>query len=133
MPECAAPSPQSFFARLESVPPFPPVATRLLGMLDQDWVGFDRVADLILSDPMLTGSILRHANSAEFALSAPITNVKQALTTLGQDRTREITLTAATAVYARSAPRTAEMQRCWRHTVATGLLAQEISRKCGVF
>src|SRR5262249_35669238 len=46
---------------------------------------------------------------------------------------REMPLTAATAVYARSAPRTAEMQRCWRHTVATGLLAQEISRKCGVF
>lgn len=133
MANCAVAPPQSFFARLESVPPFPPIATRLLGMLGREGVGLEDVAELILSDPMFTGCVLRHANSAEFALASPITNVRQALASLGQDRTREITLTAATAVYAQAAPRTAEMKRCWRHTVAAALLSQEISRACGAF
>jgi HD superfamily phosphohydrolase YqeK len=52
---------------------------------------------------------------------------------LGLERTRSITLTAATAAYSKVALRTAELKRCWQHTVATAVLAEEISHLCGVF
>jgi HD-like signal output (HDOD) protein len=119
--------------RLQTVPPFPPVATRLLCMICSDDVRIDEVADLISTDPMFAGRILQYANSAELGLEYPITNLRQALTTLGLDRARNITVTAATAAFAMGSLRTSEMERCWRHTLAVAVLSEEISRSCGVF
>jgi HD-like signal output (HDOD) protein len=52
---------------------------------------------------------------------------------LGLERTRAITITAATAAYSRAALRTAELRRCWQHTIATAVLSEEVSRSCRAF
>jgi HD-like signal output (HDOD) protein len=119
--------------RLQNVPAFPPVAARLLGMVCGENFQIDEAADLISSDPVFAGRVLQYANSAEFGLEYPISNVRHALAALGLDRTRKITVNAATAAYAKAALRTSEMQRCWRHTVAVAVLSEEISRICGAF
>jgi putative nucleotidyltransferase with HDIG domain len=120
-------------ARLTVVPPFPPIATRLLCCLAREQVEISELADLIASDAMFSGRVLQYANSAEFALREPVRNIRQALMTLGLDRTRRITVTASTAAYTKAALRTKELKRCWQHTLATAVLAEEISRKCGAF
>lgn len=120
-------------ARLTVVPPFPPIATRLLCCLAREQVEISELAELISSDPMFSGRVLQYANSAEFALLQPVRNIRQALMTLGLDRTRNITVTAATAAFTKAALRTEELKRCWQHTLATAVLAEEISRKCGMF
>lgn len=120
-------------AKLAVIPPFPPIATRLLGMLGREGVEIKDLADLISSDPMFTGRILQFANSAEFGLLQPIRNVRQGLVTLGLDRTRRVTIAAAAGVYSRVALKTAELRRCWRHTVATATMADEIGRRCHAF
>ena len=123
----------SFPSRLQTVPPFPPIATRLMSMLAQRNVELARVAELISSDPMFSGRVLQFANSVEFGLLQPVHNVRHALAMLGLERTRSITLTAATAAYSRAALRTAELRRCWQHTVATAVLSEELSRSCHQF
>lgn len=120
-------------SRLHTVPPFPPVATRLLAMLGQRNVDIAKMAELIASDPLFSGRILQHANSIEFGLLNPVHNVRHALTMLGLERTRAITLNAATSAYSRAALRTAELRRCWQHTLATAVLAEELSRSCQAF
>jgi HD-like signal output (HDOD) protein len=120
-------------ARLTVVPPFPPIATRLLCCLARESVEIGELADLIGSDPMFSGRVLQFANSAEFGLLQPVRNIRQALMMLGLDRTRAITVTAATSAYTKAALRTEELKRCWQHTLATAVLAEEISRKCGLF
>jgi putative nucleotidyltransferase with HDIG domain len=120
-------------AVLEKVPPFPPVAAKLLSVLAHDDVEIREVAQLIGSDATFTARLLRCVNSYEFGLTSPVTNIQQAVALAGLDRTRQITLTQAAAVYARGALRTGELRRCWQHSIATAVLADEIAQACGVF
>ncbi|HEV8037506.1 MAG TPA: HDOD domain-containing protein [Bryobacteraceae bacterium] len=118
---------------LKRVPPFPPVAAKLLNLLAKPEVETNEVAELISSDATFTARILQRVNSVEFGLVTPVTNVRQAVALLGLDLTRQLILTHATAAYARGALRTEELRRCWQHTVATAVLADHIANACGEF
>jgi HD-like signal output (HDOD) protein len=118
---------------LSKIPPFPPIAARLLVLLSDESARISEVAELIGSDPTFSARLLQCVNSVEFGLVAPVSNVTHALVLLGLDRTREATVTLATAAYATGALRTNELRRCWEHTVATAMLADRIARACGAF
>jgi putative nucleotidyltransferase with HDIG domain len=118
---------------LRRVPPFPPIAVRLLALLSTQPVEISEVVDLISSDPTFTAILLQRVNSVEFGLVYPVSSVQQAVTLLGFDRTREITLLRATAAYSRTSLRTAELRRCWEHTIATAVLSEWIAVSCGAF
>lgn len=123
----------SVSAGLRKVPPFPPVAAKLLGMLASPSVEIAEVAEIISSDATFTARLLQRVNSAEFGLLSPVTGVKQALALLGIDLTREVIVTQATAAYAQGALRTEELRRCWQHTMATAVLSDEIAHACNAF
>ena len=129
MPGVKSPTP----AVLEKVPPFPPVAARLLGALARPDVEIREVAKLIASDATFTAHLLRRVNSYEFGLSSPISNAQQAVAMAGLDLTRQITATHAAAVYTGSAVRTEELRRCWQHSIATAVLSEQIAEACEAF
>jgi len=89
------------------------------------------IADIIARDPTFSARVLQCANSAEFAHLEEITNVRQALTMLGLDRAHRVTISLAAAAYMKPSVQTTELQRCWRHMVACGVLSQEIAAACG--
>jgi putative nucleotidyltransferase with HDIG domain len=120
-------------AGLRKVPPFPPVAARLLTLLSQPDAKVKEVGELIASDATFTARLLQCVNSYEFGLAYPVSDVKQAVALVGLDRTRQITISHATAAYSKGALRTAELRRCWQHTVATAVLAEEIAHACDAF
>ena len=120
-------------ASLKKVPPFPPVAAKLLSLLSNPAVDTNAVADLIASDATFTARLLQRVNSAEFGFVSDITNVRRAVALLGLDTTRQITLAHATAAYAQGGLKTETMRRCWQHTVATAVLADEIAAACDAF
>jgi putative nucleotidyltransferase with HDIG domain len=118
---------------LKRVPPFPPVAAKLLSLLSKPEVETSEVAELISGDATFTARILQRINSVEFGLVTPVTNVKQAVALLGTDLTRKLVLTYATAAYTKGALGAEELRRCWQHTVATAVLADLIAKACGEF
>ena len=118
---------------LKKVPPFPPVAVKLLSLLSNPAVDTNEVADLIGSDATFTARLLQRVNSAEFGFISDITNVRRAVALLGLDTTRQITLAHAAAAYAQGGLKTETMRRCWQHTVATAVLAEEIAVACDTF
>ncbi len=118
---------------LKRVPPFPPVAVKLLSFLSNPAVDTNEVADLIASDATFTARVLQRVNSAEFGFITDVTNVRRAVALLGLDTTRQITLAQAAAAYAQGGLKTETMRRCWQHTVATAVLAEEIAAACGAF
>jgi len=120
-------------AGLKQVPPFPPVAVKLLELLASPKVDANEVADLIASDATFTARLLQRANSAEFGFITNVSNTRRAVALLGLDLTRQITLTHATAAYAGGAPKTEALRRSWQHTVATAVLAEEIALACELF
>ncbi len=118
---------------LKRVPPFPPVAAKLLNLLAKPEVETNDVAELISGDATFTARILQRINSLEFGLVTPVTNVGQAVALLGIDLTRKLVLTQATAAYAQGALKTEELRRCWQHTVATAVLADLLAKACGEY
>jgi putative nucleotidyltransferase with HDIG domain len=118
---------------LKRVPPFPPVAAKLLTLLSKPEVETNEVAQLISGDATFTARILQRINSIEFGLVTPVTNVLQAVNLLGIDLTRKLVLAHATAAYAKGALRAEELRRCWQHTVATAVLADLIAKACGEY
>jgi putative nucleotidyltransferase with HDIG domain len=119
-------------AALKNVPPFPPVAVKLLALLSDPSVEMDRVAALLRTDATFTARLLQRVNSVEFGLTAPVSNVKEAVTLLGIDVTRHVTVNQATKLYAKEALKTEDLRRCWQHMVATAVLAEAIAEACGV-
>jgi putative nucleotidyltransferase with HDIG domain len=118
---------------LKNVPPFPPVAAKLLTLLSNPDVEVSEVAEVISNDVKLTARLLQSINSSLFGLGRPVSNVHQAIALLGFDRTRQIAVMNATAAYAKGAVSTKELQSCWQHSVATAILAEEIGKSCEVF
>jgi len=118
---------------LEKVPPFPPVAARLLAVLGNPDAEVREVAQLIASDATFTAHLLRRVNSYQFGLASPVTNIQQAVSIAGLDRTRRIIMAQAASAYTQGALRTDELRRCWQHSIATAVLSDEIARACGKF
>lgn len=120
-------------ASLKKVPPFPPVAAKLLELLADPAVDSNEVADLISSDATFTARLLQRANSAQFGFVTDVTSARRAVALLGLDLTRQITLSHATAAYVGGAPKTEALRRSWQHTIATAVLAEEIAMACEMF
>lgn len=118
---------------LKKVPPFPPVAVKLMNLLSDPSADTNEVADLIASDATFTARLLQRANSAQFGFASDVTDVRRAVTLLGLDVTRQVTLAHATAAYSQGGLRTENMRRSWQHTVATAVLSDEIAVACGAF
>ncbi len=129
MPRSAA----TIYDSLKKVPPFPPVAAKLLNLLSDPEVDTNEVADLIASDATFTARLLQRVNSAEFGLAAGVTDVRRAIALLGLDTTRKVSLAHAAGAYASGSLKTETMRRCWQHTVATAVLADEIATACREF
>lgn len=115
---------------LKKVPPFPPVAAKLLQLLTDPAVDCGQVAELVSSDATFTARVLQRANSAEFGLLVPVTSIRQAIALLGLDLTRHVVIMQATAAYVEAALGTEQLRRCWEHTVATAVLAEEVAHAC---
>ena len=118
---------------LAEVPAFPPVTMKLLRALSEEPVDLRELADLVSADPGLSALVMSYANSALFGGDREVSSVLEALVRLGTDSTREVIVTLATKVCFRTAGEVEEIARCWRHTLATAIIADEIARAAGRF
>jgi len=118
---------------LSKIPPFPPVAVRLLTLFVQQTPDVQQIAELIGGDGVFTARLLQCINSYEFGLKRTVSNLKQAVALIGVERTGQVMVAYATAAYAQAALGTDELKQCWQHTVATAVIANEIARCCERF
>ena len=110
---------------LSKIPAFPPVAFKLLKSLESHHCSLQSVSDLVSSDAVLSGRVLRYANSPVFRFVFPIASIQQAVSMIGTEEVRLLSLTASVAGMAKNAT---QQQVCWSHSVATAVLAEEIAR-----
>jgi HD-like signal output (HDOD) protein len=112
---------------LRNLPPFSPVATKLMTLLRQENSSFKDAADLLKSDAALTAEVLRLANSPSAGLRFPTTSVLQALSVLGVNRIASLAVTLCVGRLLKPVAKLPLMRRCWRHNLATALIASEWS------
>jgi HD-like signal output (HDOD) protein len=93
-------------------------------------VDLDDLYDRAAQDPALTAKLLHVANSAALGLRHKVTNVGEAISYLGLETTRSLILLAHTFSYCdRSRASGFSIDRLWRHSFTTGVLARRIARQ----
>jgi HD-like signal output (HDOD) protein len=78
------------------IPPLPKAVTRLIQEINNPEPDIDRLAELISSTAGVAAKVIQTVNSALFSLRMPVTNIKHAVSLLGFQQIRSITLACAT-------------------------------------
>lgn len=116
---------------LSKIPAFPPVVLKALDLLSTDRTEISALARLIAEDPTLAAQLLRMANSALFGFTTEIDTVQHAVVALGLARVQSLVMTVATTNYMRAAFRTQALTKCWRHTLASAIVARQLAQASG--
>ena len=111
----------------DNLPPFPMVALRAMNVLSGTDTSLRDLCELIRPDPVFTAEILRIANSPLVAFSKEVTSVLQASMLLGFRRLRRVIITVGLRSYMEKSF-TPALQACWRHSVASAMVAERIAR-----
>ena len=112
---------------IRSLPPFPTVAAKLLGLINNDDSGFREVSRLLMTDTALSSEVLRLANSAVFGFRQEVTTILKALCLVGTNRVRDIVVTVSLRNYMRRSDNVL-LSDCWRHSLASALWAEALSQ-----
>ncbi|MDB5172890.1 MAG: putative signal transduction protein [Phycisphaerales bacterium] len=118
---------------LQSVPPFPQALLRVARELDSAGSSAKSVADILASDPVLTASILRIANSASTGLRGEVVTVAQAVSYIGFSMTKSLFLRLQVGALL---PRGGggggyDSEKLWGHSMAVAQAAEELARRAG--
>ncbi|MDA1312753.1 MAG: HDOD domain-containing protein [Acidobacteria bacterium] len=128
MPQALPRDTAELLTTLEGIPPFPPIAIRLLQSLSDETIEVSELVELIRADPKLTAALVRRANSAAYGCVKEVDSVRDALVLLGFDTVRVMALTLAAGTYTQTVLKIPELRRCWTHSLATAVLAEELAR-----
>jgi HD-like signal output (HDOD) protein len=115
---------------LRRLPPFPAVATKLLRVLSEQDVEVREVVSLIRADPALASELMRVVNSAIYGFPSHVSSIQNAVTLLGLETVRRFALAVSMKGFLHTALRLDLLRRVWRHSLACGMLCEEISRAC---
>jgi putative nucleotidyltransferase with HDIG domain len=113
---------------LRELPAFPSITTKLLQLLSSDDVQVKKLVDLLRSDAALSAEMLRRANSSLYGLRSQVSSLQHAVMVLGFDQTRALAMAVSMGSYLKSTLRIAALRKCWRHSLATALVAEELAR-----
>jgi putative nucleotidyltransferase with HDIG domain len=117
---------------LSRIPAFPPVVLRALDLLSSDSTEIADLVREITSDATLSAHVLRLANSAQFGFRSQVDTVRHAVVALGISRVQSLILTLATGSFIRAAFRTDALVECWRHSLASAFISQQLARATGL-
>ena len=109
---------------LRDLPPFPPVAARLMRLISQEEPSFKELADLIRADAAFSAQILRLANSPVFAFRHEILDIPHAIAVLGLNRLTALVMTIAMKEFIFAAKHNDAIRKCWRHNLACALSSE---------
>ncbi len=112
----------------------PPVAAKVLQLLENEDTDIREIAEIIEADPSLTLKLLRVANSPLYAMRQNVTSIRQAIVTLGLNRLTNIVL--GVSIFSRFLMKSKKesasiMDKFWWHSSSTGILAKTLTKKIG--
>ncbi len=106
----------------------PDVYLRVRTALDDARVSAPEIADVISSDPAMTASLLRMANSAYYGYARKIESIDRAVGLIGLDEMHELVLaTSVGSDFQGIQPERMDMSRFWRNSVRRALLARTVA------
>jgi putative nucleotidyltransferase with HDIG domain len=123
------PAGQSASQGIDSLPVLSPVVARIAQIVDNPSSSADDVTAALKLDPVVSGKVLKLANSAFVGIPQTISSVKNAVVLLGQNRIRALVMALAThTVCGDGGSLPFSLYRFWRHSITTAMIAESIAR-----
>lgn len=108
------------------LPSLPIIIQKLHGLIDDENVNVNTVANIIEVDPGFTARILKLVNSPFYGLSRQISSISEAITILGFDTVHQLLLTTALLRSFDSESKELSIKNFWRHSFAVGTIAKNL-------
>ena len=109
---------------LRNLPPFRPVAVKLIRLSAQDDVPLQEVQRVVRTDVAFSAEVLRLANSALIGSRYGVGSVEQAVRLVGLERLKALSMTIAMRDFV-SAPKSGStMEACWKYNLATAVICE---------
>ncbi|HPF39678.1 MAG TPA: HDOD domain-containing protein [Phycisphaerae bacterium] len=125
-------NPVNLIDRIESLPPFPAVASRIVAACECEDLCAERIAAIISEDPALAARILRVANSPFYGAAGKITQVSRAVVRLGTIAVRNLVVgMCACDAFGACGQSDSSHGTLWRHSVASAVAAETIAARIG--
>jgi HD-like signal output (HDOD) protein len=116
---------------VDDLPTIPVVATKVLQLLDDPDISVDDIADLMLTDQVMTARVMKLLNSPVYKPTQEISSLKRALVYLGLRHIRELVLTTSVINAFDAESGALELNSFWEHSFGVGMVSKIIARKAG--
>jgi HD-like signal output (HDOD) protein len=116
------------------IPPYPSIALRLQGIVDEGNFGLVDLARIASSDAVVTATVLRLANSGYFRGSSRLTALPDAISRIGAQELCKVALAASLgSTVGAHGPLAALRRATWRQALGSALVSQVLGpiRKLG--
>ncbi len=118
--------------QMDDLPSPPGIVTQVIDLLKDPESDIKELIDALSKDPALVAKILRTANSAMYARRRQVTNLPQALLTLGQATAATLALSFSLVNSLRSSEGGGiYLMRYWQRTLLTAMTAREFGKHMG--
>lgn len=113
------------------LPPIPKAAQKALQLIRNPDSNAAGLAEILGTDQVLAGQVLRLANSAYYGMENRIVTVQQAIVVLGMNMIQELIMASTTSRYLDQALPGYDLQRgeLWHHAMGTAVGARLISKR----
>jgi HD-like signal output (HDOD) protein len=111
--------------KLCNLPPFHPVANKVLCLSSDPKADLQKLSSLVETDPAFAAEVLFLANSSLFGFSSRLKVLRHAVAILGMDQIKALAVTVAMRAFLGTG--NSLIAPCWRHSVASAMVAEEIA------
>jgi putative nucleotidyltransferase with HDIG domain len=120
---------ESLIKAIRDLPVLSPVAGRIAQVVSNAESSVIAVVDALKLDPVISGKVLKLANSAYVGIPHTISSVKNAVVLLGQKRIQSLVI-AITVLSALKAGRDLpfSLYRFWKHSITVAMIAESVAR-----
>lgn len=108
----------------KNLPPFHPVAVKLLKLTTDDGVAITKVQQVLRTDVAFSAEVLRLANSALLGARSEVRSVSHAVMLLGLERLKALSMTIAMRDFLAASKGQNEMRLCWSYNLATAIICE---------
>jgi HD-like signal output (HDOD) protein len=109
---------------LKDLPPFHPVALKLLQLTARDSVHIGKIQSVLRTDVAFSAEVLRLANSALIGSRSEVRSLDHAIVMLGLERLKALSMTIAMRSFLSTAKSQEAMQLCWRYNLSAAIISE---------
>jgi putative nucleotidyltransferase with HDIG domain len=112
------------------LPTLPDIALKVLELAGSDEASARQIEDALQRDQALAARVLRMSNSAYYAMRGTVSTLSHAVVILGTRALRTVVLAACSESLCQHKRSSFKDRTLWRHSVASGIAARFIARRC---